>query len=336
MIPRLSNSRNRRDSLGRRVVQVIRRDERQAAFLEQLLPPLDVRALEPDDHGHLEVEAPARLDDPLSYDVALHDPPEYVDEYRLHGRVGRYDLERRLDLVDVRRSSDVEEVGRRAAPQTDDVHRAHRESGPVDHAPDVPVESDVVQVPLPGRDLPGVLLGVIALLEDVPVPELGVVVEADLGVGRDQLAVGVLGEGVHLDHGAVLVDEEVVEGADLAGRVVPRAGHAEAVHDGRDLLVGGARADVDGDLDDLLGTGLGQVLDGRAALAARYDERSAGRAVHEDGEVELLSEAHLLRQQQRVHRLARRTRLLRHERPPQHPPGVLPDLGRLYYVNAAL
>ena len=43
-------------------------------------------------------------------------------------------------------AADVEEVGRRAAVQLDDVHRRHRQAGAVDHAADVAVELDVVEL----------------------------------------------------------------------------------------------------------------------------------------------------------------------------------------------
>ena len=57
-----------------------------------------------------------------------------------------------------RAAADVEEVGRLAAVELDDVHRRHREAGAVDHAADVAVERDVVQVVFRRFDLLGVLL----------------------------------------------------------------------------------------------------------------------------------------------------------------------------------
>ena len=83
-----------------------------------------------------------------------------------------------------RRAADVEEVGRLRAVELDDVHRRHRQAGAVDHAADLAVELDVVEVELRGLDLERVLLVEVAHLDDVLVAEEGVVVEVHLGVER--------------------------------------------------------------------------------------------------------------------------------------------------------
>ena len=68
-------------------------------------------------------------------------------------------------------AADVEEVGRLAAVELDDVHGRHGEAGAVDHAADVAVERDVGEVVLRGLDLLGVLFGDVAQLDDVLVAE---------------------------------------------------------------------------------------------------------------------------------------------------------------------
>ena len=75
------------------------------------------------------------------------------------------------------------------AVELDDVHRRHGEAGAVDHAADGAVERDVVEVVLRGLDLLVVLLGHVAQRDDVGMAKERVVVEADLGVEADQLAV---------------------------------------------------------------------------------------------------------------------------------------------------
>ena len=57
-------------------------------------------------------------------------------------------LERLGDLLGRGAAADVEEVRGLAAVQLDDVHRGHREAGAVDHAADVAVERDIVEVVL--------------------------------------------------------------------------------------------------------------------------------------------------------------------------------------------
>ena len=70
-----------------------------------------------------------------------------------------------------RAAAHVEEVGRLAAVQLDDVHRRHGEAGAVHHAPDVAVERDVGEVVLRRLDLLLVLLVEVAQLDDVGVAE---------------------------------------------------------------------------------------------------------------------------------------------------------------------
>ena len=61
--------------------------------------------------------------------------------------------------------------------------------GAVDHAADGAVERDVVEVVFRGLDLLLVLFGEVAQRDDVGVAVERVVVEADLGVEAEQLAV---------------------------------------------------------------------------------------------------------------------------------------------------
>ena len=58
------------------------------------------------------------------------------------------DLEGRRHLLLGGAAADVEEVGGLAAVELDDVHRRHGQAGAVDHAADVAVELDVVEVVL--------------------------------------------------------------------------------------------------------------------------------------------------------------------------------------------
>ena len=104
-------------------------------------------------------------------------------------------------------AADVEEVGRRRAVQLDDVHRRHGQAGAVDHAADVAVERDVVQVVLGGLQLLRVLLRLVAQLVQLRVAEQGVVVEADLGIERDDVAGAGDDQRVDLDDRAVERDE---------------------------------------------------------------------------------------------------------------------------------
>jgi hypothetical protein len=84
-------------------------------------------------------------------------PPKMLTRIAFRLRVGGDDLEGLGHLLGGRAAADVEEVGGLRAIQLDDVHRRHGEAGAVDHAADLAVERDVVEVELRGLELLGVL-----------------------------------------------------------------------------------------------------------------------------------------------------------------------------------
>ena len=91
-------------------------------------------------------------------------PPKMLTRMPFDVRVGQDDLERLGDLLLGGAAADVEEVGRLAAVELDDVHRRHRQAGAVDQAADVAVELDVAQVVLAGLELRRVFLVHVAQL----------------------------------------------------------------------------------------------------------------------------------------------------------------------------
>ena len=143
--------------------------------------------------------------------VATENAPEYVDEYFGDVPVGQ-DYPQRLGyLFLVRATSNVEEVGGRGAGSEGHVHRRHREAGTVDHAPDIAVESDVADAELSGLGFKRVLLFRVVELGEVAMAEHRVVVEVELGVGCEKTAFFRNDEGIDLDEGAVVAEEQVVE-----------------------------------------------------------------------------------------------------------------------------
>ena len=67
------------------------------------------------------------------------------------------------NLVGSGTAANVEEVGRGAAVQLDDVHGGHGKPGAVNHAADIAVEGDVVQVEVGCCHLAGILLRPVSL-----------------------------------------------------------------------------------------------------------------------------------------------------------------------------
>ena len=251
-------------------------------------------------------------------------------------RVRCDNLERRLDLLGGGTTSDVQEVGGLATIQADDVHGGHGQPSSVDHAPDVAVQTNVVEIPLSSLHLPRILLRQIPLLEYVVLPEFGVIVEANLCIGGNEVALGILRQGVDLDHGAIPLDEEIVQGLDLLHGGILVSRHGQTLNDLHGLGIGQALAKVDGNLDDLFGILLGQVLDGRAALRTGDDDGSAAGTVHHNGEVEFAGQTHLLGEEDGVDGLSGGTALLGHESLAQHLTGIVMDLGGWDNVHSAL
>ena len=112
--------------------------------------------------------------------------------------------------------------------ELDEVHRGHGEPGAVDHAPDLAVEGDVVEI-VPARlDLRRILLVLVAQARNLPMAVEGVVVEAHLGVERHHPARAGHDERVDLDDARVELDERAVQARDeLRPRARRAAGKAE-------------------------------------------------------------------------------------------------------------
>ncbi len=79
-------------------------------------------------------------------------------------------------------AADVEEVGRLATVQFDDVHGGHGQAGAVDQTADVAVQRDEVEIVAGRLHFGLVLLAPVAVREHLRLAEVGVVVEAHLGV----------------------------------------------------------------------------------------------------------------------------------------------------------
>src|SRR6185503_1039875 len=110
------------------------------------------------------------------------DAAEDVDEDSLHAGIRGEDPEGVLDLLGRGAAADVEEVGRLAARELDDVHGGHGQAGAVHHAPDVAVQLDVVEVVFRGLDIERIFLVDVPQRDHVLVPVQRVVVEVELRV----------------------------------------------------------------------------------------------------------------------------------------------------------
>lgn len=249
---------------------------------------LHVSTLQTGNDGGLQVHLLNDLDQTLGDGVAADDTTEDVDEDGGDLGVRGDEVEGLADSLGGGTSSNVEEVSGRTTVQLDDIHGGHGKTGTVDKAADVAVKLDEVEADLGGLDLIRVLLGNIPPLEDLLLTEVGVVVEAELGVHGEDLVVGGLGQGVDLDLGGIALGEDLVEVLDGVLSVLDALlGEANVGGDVAGDLVSDTDVDVDGSGDDGLGVLLGNGLDVHTTLRRGDDDGTLRGAVHEDGEVEL-------------------------------------------------
>mmetsp|Transcript_11076 Transcript_11076/g.19946 ORF Transcript_11076/g.19946 Transcript_11076/m.19946 type:complete len:365 (-) Transcript_11076:375-1469(-) len=305
------------DCLHSSVIQVVRRNhDRQP--LQNLLPGFHVRALQAHNERHIHSHLLRCVHHTTGNNIALHDPTEDVHQDGLHFWVGGQNLEGFHHLLLRRVAAHVEKIGGRTPVELDDVHGGHGQASTVHHASDLPIQANVVEVVLGGRHLPGVLLCLILKHKELLLPEGRVVIKPKLGIRRVESAVGGLRHRVHFHQRAVSLHKQLVQCLDLLCRSLTVTRHPEPLGDIQRLLVRDAGPDVDGHAQDFVGELLREVLDACASLATRDNHWASRGTVQQDRKIHLLRELHLLRHQHRVHRLPCLTRLLGHQRLPQH------------------
>ena len=193
-----------------------------------------------------------------------------------------------------RAAADVEEVGGLDAAVLlagvgDDVEGRHDQPGAVADDADLAVELDVVEVLLLGLRLERVGRLLVLQLGVAGLPEVGVVVEGDLAVERDDAAVAEARQRVDLDQRRVLLDEGLPElHQDVGDRVDQVLGELGRGRDLAGLGLVHAVHRVDGDAGQRVGALDRELLDLHAALVGRHRQEGAVRAVEQEGDVVLL------------------------------------------------
>ena len=133
-------------------------------------------------------------------------------------------------------------------------------------------------------------------------PVKRVVVEVELRIERQHLALFGHDERVHLHHRAIERDEGAIKSIEqLRGRLDLRRGESELPRQLARLVRLNPGQPIDRLTDDLLRRLLRDRLDLHAAFRARHDHRRAGRAIEQNGEVNLALDLDRLRDQDRVH-----------------------------------
>mmetsp|Transcript_37490 Transcript_37490/g.104185 ORF Transcript_37490/g.104185 Transcript_37490/m.104185 type:complete len:216 (-) Transcript_37490:221-868(-) len=145
-------------------------------------------------------------------------------------------------------------------------------------------------------------------------PELCVVIKANLGIAHDNTTISELSKWVDLDHSAITLDEDLVERTD-AGRCRSCLVAFETHLQGHVfcLCLGDPVHNVHWHLDDCCWVGGGNVLNGSTACLATDHNGAAATTVHEDGKVLLVFDLEPLAEHNGIARLARCAGLLRDE-----------------------
>src|SRR5690625_3081717 len=258
--------------------------------------------------------------------IAAHDATENVDEDAFDVRVREDDLEGRGHPLLGGAATHVEEVGRIAAIELDDVHGRHGQAGAVDHAADVTVELDIVQLVAPGFELHRIFLVFVAQLDDVRMAEQRAVVEAHLGVERDHPAATGDNQRIDLQQGDVELGEGLIHGHHEPGRRLDLA-PLETEREGDLAGLEGHQTDgrIDRLLDDLLRMLGRNLFDLHPALGGSDDRYPAGSAIDEHREVELPRNVTALFNIEALDLLAALAGLFGDEDLPEHRLGVVPD-----------
>mmetsp|Transcript_28044 Transcript_28044/g.47570 ORF Transcript_28044/g.47570 Transcript_28044/m.47570 type:complete len:289 (+) Transcript_28044:1555-2421(+) len=221
----------------------------------------------------------------------------------------------------------------------DDVHRCHRQSSPIDHAGNVPVQCNVVQAMLPQLGLFGILLGVVAQAEDVGVPVCTAVIELELGIHCSNTPVVGLSEGVDLQQRGISLDRKLVQlDHGISSFLDTVTLEPESARQRSGLLHGEPLVDVDLQREDVLRGFLGHPLDVHTALR-RGHHHVSGRelGVEHDGKVAFFLDVQAFCDEYFVDRLAVLGGLVGDEAIAQHLAGVVDGIwDGLCQLNAAL
>ena len=209
--------------------------------------------------------------------------------------------------------------------------------GAVHHAADVAVQLDVVQVVLRGFDFQRIFFGDVAQFAEISVAEQRVVVEIDLGIEREQAAIGGGDERIDLHQRSVGVLESLVQaGHELHGLIDLLRLQAELERHLARLKCFQAHARIDVFLEMACGILRGDLLDFHAARGRRHKHRLAFRAIDHDAQIKFVLDGQRLFDQQPAHDAAFRPGLVRDQRHAEHLAGQLAGLfHRLGDLHAA-
>ena len=220
--------------------------------------------------------------------------------------------------------------------QLHQVHGRHRQPGTIDHAADVPVQGDVVQIVLGGLRLTWILLADIAHRQQVLVTVQRIAVQIDLGIECQQVPLRCHHERVDFNQACILTVEELdqaeqdlLELFDLISIETQRKTQPPRLvwlHPGRW---------IDQHSNDLFRCLCRDFLDVHAAGARGHHQYPTGLTVDQCTDIQLLGNIGRLLDQDIAHRQTVCPGLLGHDPVRQHPRCLFLDLVRRIDQNHA-
>ena len=241
-------------------------------------------------------------DDAFGDQIAAHDAAEDVDQNRLDVVIAENQLEGLGDALGGGAAAHVQEVGRFAPVELDDIHGRHGKTCAVDHAGNIAVQRHIVEIVLGRLRFQRIVLADIAHGFQPGLAEQRVIVAVELAIEGDQITRAVDDQRIQLDQAHVALIEQIEHGHhDLGqlGRLLGTQSHREPELAALESLQ--ALHEVHFDREDLLGMVVGDLLDVDAAHGRRNEGHGTAGTVDQHAEVKLLADLGGLGDQHHVH-----------------------------------
>src|ERR1700676_1073211 len=311
----------------RRVGQGLGADDRQPAVADDLAPLTFIGGRQTHDQRHLDADVAYRLYHALCHPIAAVDAGKDIHQDSFEVAVRQHQLERPCHAFGRGTTAHIEEVRGLATHVLYGVHRGHRKPGAIDDAADVALQANVTQVVLGRLRFPRILLGQVAHLGHVRVPEQRVVVKRHLGIKCNHAVVHGHYQRVDLHHAGVQAAEGAVgakNGSHRPAYLLDVETQSERDLPGLKRLQ--AHRGLDDDLENRLRRRLGELLDLHAALGRSDDAHAFRFSVQHDAEVKFAFKLFRYLDIDALHDLALGSGLVGHQLFAEHGFRGLPDL----------
>ena len=169
------------------------------------------------------------------------------------------------------------------------VQRGHRESGPIHHAANIPIEAHVGEVDFLGGSLALIFLVGIAKGRHVGMTIKRIVIKINLAIERKKVAALCHDKRIDFDLTAVFLDEQSKKPLDKRHQFLDLIRRqTQAKTQVPTLVITQADIGIDVDREDLLRRFRRHLLDLHAALSGSHNRILLNRAIKEHGQIEFV------------------------------------------------